>query len=183
VALGTDLRAHETGALDVGDVLHEDGRGRQPHRPPHVQARERRAGDPGGLHPEQPLVQDSAKLVSWKRGQGETLAVDAPLFVSRRGRRISTRTLRYLFAARQRRAGFDPAVLLSFLEALGPDESLPGFVRERSCAPHGDGQEGRCRAHLLPPRYQQPLGLQPLGPALMRVFVFMGAFLSWPSHL
>ena len=47
------------------------------------------------------------KLVSWKRGQGESLAPDAPLFVSRRGRRISTRTLRYLFAVWQRRAGFD----------------------------------------------------------------------------
>ena len=106
VALGTGLREHEIAALDVGDVLHEDGCVR---RRIALRTFKRSSTEPAT---QEVFIPDSlfyklGKLVSWKRGQGESLAPDAPLFVSRRGRRISTRTLRYLFAVWQRRAGFD----------------------------------------------------------------------------
>jgi integrase len=106
VALGTGLREHEIAALDVGDVLHEDGRVR---RRIALRTFKRSSTEPAT---QEVFVPDSlwyklGKLVSWKRTQGESLEPAAPLFVSRRGRRISTRTLRYLFAVWQRRAGFD----------------------------------------------------------------------------
>lgn len=58
------------------------------------------------------LLPDSAwyklgKFIAWKRAQGESLEPTAPLFVSRRGLRIATRTLRHLFRLWQERAGFD----------------------------------------------------------------------------
>jgi len=47
------------------------------------------------------------KFISWKRAQGESVAPGAPLFLSRRRRRIATRTLRHMFRLWQTRAGFD----------------------------------------------------------------------------
>jgi len=92
VALGTGLREHEIAALDVGDVLHDDGRVR---RRIALRTFKRSSTEPAT---QEVFIPDSlwyklGKLVSWKRGQGESLEPAAPLFVSRRGRRISTRTL------------------------------------------------------------------------------------------
>jgi len=106
LALGTGLREHEIAALDVGDVLHEDGRVR---RRIALRVFKRSSPDPA---PQEVFLPDAlwyklGKLVTWKRGRGESLAPDAPLFVSRRGRRIATRTLRHLFRVWQDRAGFD----------------------------------------------------------------------------
>jgi integrase len=113
VALGTGLREHEIAALDVGDVLHDDGRVRRRialrvFKRSSTELATQEVFLPDGVWYKRGRRQDRlGKLVSWKRGQGESLAADAPLFVSRRGRRISTRTLRYLFAVWQQRAGFD----------------------------------------------------------------------------
>ena len=106
LALGTGLREHEIAALDVGDVLHEDGRVR---RRIALRVFKRSSPDPA---PQEVFLPDAlwyklGKLVTWKRGRGESLAPDAPLFVSRRGRRIATRTLRHLFRVWQDRAGLD----------------------------------------------------------------------------
>lgn len=86
LALGTGLREHEIAALDVGDVLHEDGRVR---RRIALRTFKRSSTEPATQRVFIPdsLVYKLGKLVSWKRGQGESLAADAPLFVSRRGRR------------------------------------------------------------------------------------------------
>lgn len=106
VALGTGLREHEIAALNVGDVLHEDGRVR---RRLVLRVFKRAAADPT---PQEVFVPDSlwyklTKFASWKRARGEGLEAEAPLFVSRIGERIATRTLRHLFGVWQRRAGFD----------------------------------------------------------------------------
>jgi site-specific recombinase XerC len=106
VALGTGLREHEIAALDVGDVLHGDGRIR---RRVALRVFKRATDDPA---PQEVFLPDSVwyklgKLVTWKKGRGESLEPGAPLFVSRRGERIATRTLRHLFRVWQTRAGFD----------------------------------------------------------------------------
>ncbi|HYM96857.1 MAG TPA: tyrosine-type recombinase/integrase, partial [Candidatus Sulfotelmatobacter sp.] len=106
VALGTGLREHEIAALDVGDVLHDDGRVR---RRITLRTFKRSTTEPAT---QEVFLPDSVwyklgKLVGWKRTSGESLTPDAPLFVSRRGKRIATRTLRYLFRLWQERAGFD----------------------------------------------------------------------------
>jgi integrase/recombinase XerC len=92
-------------ALDVGDVLHEDRLRRR------IALRTFKRSSTKSATQEV-FIPDSlsyklGKLVSWKRGEGEGLDPAAPLFMSRRGRRISTRTLRYLFAVWQQRAGLD----------------------------------------------------------------------------
>ncbi len=106
VALGTGLREHEIAALNVGDVLHDDGRVR---RRIALRTFKRSSTEPAT---QEVFLPDSVwyklgKLVGWKRTSGESLAPDAPLFISRRGKRIATRTLRYLFRLWQKRAGFD----------------------------------------------------------------------------
>lgn len=106
VALGTGLREHEIAALNVGDVLHADGRIR---RRLALRVFKRSAKNPA---PQEVFVPDGlwyklGKFVGWKRTSGESVEAGAPLFVSRRSGRLATRTLRYLFAVWQERAGFD----------------------------------------------------------------------------
>ena len=108
LALGTGLREHEIAALSVGDVLHDDGRIR---RRIALRVFKRSAKEPVSQEVFLPdgVWYKLGKFISWKRGSGESLDADAPLFVSRRGGKLATRTLRYLFAEWQSRAGFDKA--------------------------------------------------------------------------
>ena len=90
----------------MGDILHEDGRIR---RRVALRVFKRATDDPA---PQEVFLPDSAwyklgKFITWKKGRGESLEAGAPLFVSRRGERIATRTLRHLFRVWQARAGFD----------------------------------------------------------------------------
>ena len=55
------------------------------------------------------------KLRAWKAREGESLDRDAPLFVSQRGTRLSTRQLRHAFAVWQERADFERHVSLHML--------------------------------------------------------------------
>ncbi|MBI2894394.1 MAG: tyrosine-type recombinase/integrase [Deltaproteobacteria bacterium] len=106
LALATGMREHELVALNLGDVLADDGkvRGR-------VQLRvfKRSREDARG----QEVVLSSGvqakleKFLRWKRQQSEAMATDAPLFVSRKGNRLSTRQVRHAFQLWQRRAGFE----------------------------------------------------------------------------
>ncbi len=108
LALGTGLREHEITALDVGDVLHDDGRIR---RRIALRTFKRSSNEPAT---QEVFLPDAvwyklAKFIGWKKTSGEGLGADSPLFISRRGTRIATRTLRYLFRLWQGRAGFDRA--------------------------------------------------------------------------
>ena len=106
VALGTALREHEILALDVGDVFGPDGRARR-----RVQLRVfKRSND--DTEKQEVVLPDNLrakldKLRAWKKRRGESLDADAPLFVSRKGKRLSTRQLRHLFHQWQERAGFE----------------------------------------------------------------------------
>lgn len=115
MALGTGLRAHELVALDVGDVFDATGRPRR-----RIQLRVFK-GDGRGVDDEQEVLLSDAlrsklgKLRRWKDQRGESLEPDAPLFVSQRGTRLSTRQLRHAFAGWQERAGFERHVSLHAL--------------------------------------------------------------------
>jgi site-specific recombinase XerC len=106
LALGTGLREHEIAALNVGDVAHSHGRIR---RRVALRVFKRASADPA---PQEVFVPDSlsyklTRFMAWKKTSGEELGPDSPLFVSRLGQRIATRTLRSLFHVWQERAGFD----------------------------------------------------------------------------
>lgn len=106
LALGTGLREHELLALDLGDVFDGDGRAK---RRVALRVFKRSADEPAGQEVVLPdLVRAKLeKLRAWKKREGESLAPDAPLFVSRLGRRLSARQLRENFVTWQRRAGFE----------------------------------------------------------------------------
>lgn len=107
MALGTGLRAHELVALDVGDVFDSAG---EPKRRVLLRVFK---GDGRGEDDLQEVVLSEALraklagLRTWKHEQGESLTNEAPLFVSQRGLRLSTRQLRHAFGIWQVRAGFD----------------------------------------------------------------------------
>jgi integrase len=106
VALGTALREHEICALNVGDLLHDDGKIKR-RFPLRVFKRSNRdVADQQCIVPDA-LAYKLTKFFAWKRAKNESLAPDAPLFVSRLGKRLATRTLRLLFRTWQERAGFD----------------------------------------------------------------------------
>jgi integrase len=106
VALGTGLREHEIAALDVGDLVLEDGRIRR-RIELRIFKRSTRSPAPQDVFLPDAVWYKLGKFVDWKRSHGEALDPAAPLFVSRRRRRIATRTLRHLFAVWQARAGLD----------------------------------------------------------------------------
>jgi integrase/recombinase XerC len=105
-ALGTALREHEICALNVGDIMHPDGRikGRFDLR---VFKRSNTDRSAQFCVVPPPLAYKLAKFIAWKKARGESLEPDAPLFISRLRQRIATRTVRFMFRTWQERAGFD----------------------------------------------------------------------------
>lgn len=106
VALGTGLRCHEIAALNAGDVFHSDG---TPRRRVPLQVFKRGAKR---LARQEVIIPDAlfaklAKFYKYKVGRKESVAPDAPLFVSQRGTRIALRSLRHVFARWQERAHFE----------------------------------------------------------------------------
>lgn len=105
LALGTGLREHEILALDVGDVF-DDGKSR---RRLVLRVFKRCSDSPANQEVVLPdaLRTKLDRLFRWKRSVGESLDRDAPVFVSRRGNRLSARQLREVFHVWQERAGFE----------------------------------------------------------------------------
>ena len=175
-ALGTGLRAHELLALDVGDVFDGDGRARR-----RVQLRVfKRSNDdvsvqevilPNGLRAK------LDKLWRWKRAEGQSLAADAPLFVSRNGNRLSGRQLRERSPSGRRRpdsTGGSPSTGCATRAAptsTGPPRTCawcsasPGTPASRArCATPTRPTKtwfGRCR--ICPAEGGQPVGDLPAG--------------------
>ena len=104
IALATALREHEIVGLDVGDVYDEAGK-------PRVRVTLRVFKRSSKLVASQqimlgdPLRAKLEKFRGWKERNGESLAADAPLFISRNHNRLSTRQLRHLVHVWQKRAG------------------------------------------------------------------------------
>ena len=105
-ALGTGLREHELLALDLGDVFDDAGCAK---RRITLRVFKRSADEPAVQEVVLPdLVRAKLeKLRAWKKREGESLAPNAPLFVSRIGKRLSSRQLRENFGVWQERAGFE----------------------------------------------------------------------------
>jgi len=106
LAFGTALREHEIAALDVGDVLLPNERVR---RRVTLRVFKRSSSNPAPQDVFLPdnLLYKMTKFIAWKRANGESLEPTAPLFLSYRGTRLATRSLRYLFHIWQERAGLD----------------------------------------------------------------------------
>ena len=140
MALGTGLRAHELVALDVGDVFDAAG---EPKR--RVLLRVFKGQDEAGRERQEVVLSAAlrtklAALRAWKDEIGESLATEAPLFVSQRGLRLSTRQLCHAFGIWQVRAGFErhPAVRPSSQrrhhDALHPPERRGPRARRRAAS-------------------------------------------------
>jgi site-specific recombinase XerC len=141
MALATGLRAHELVALDVGDVFDDAGRVRR-----RLALRVFKGDGRGEDDRQEVLLSDTLrakleKFHAWKVREGESLGSGAPVFVSQRGTRLSTRQLRHAFAVWQKRAGFERHVSLHMLRhsacsavyALSKDLRLTQrFARHRS---------------------------------------------------
>lgn len=106
LALGTGLRAHELLALNVGDVFDVEGRARR-----RIQLRVFKRSNPDEAAQE--VVHGSGlrakleRLRRWKQREGQVLAPDAPIFVSRNSNRLSARQLGQGFHRWQEQAGFE----------------------------------------------------------------------------
>lgn len=106
LALGTGLREFEIAALNVGDVTNKNGNPR--HR---VELRvfksctDNPARQEVGLN--NTVRHKLKKFLAWKKTRGEPLENSAPLFVSRKGNRLSTRRMRAMFRDWQTKAGFE----------------------------------------------------------------------------
>jgi integrase/recombinase XerC len=108
-ALGTGLREHELVALNVGDVFDESG---IPRRRVALSVFKRSNDNP---ELQQVLLSERlraklAKFYGWKVRDGESVAAEAPLFVSRKSNRLSTRQVRRLIHVWQDRAGVEAKV-------------------------------------------------------------------------
>jgi site-specific recombinase XerD len=111
LALGTGLREMEVAALNVGDVTIRQTPGAAPSVKRRIVLRvfKRSAKDPA---PQTVFLPDSIvyklrKFLRWKIARDEKVGVDDPLFISRKGNRLSCRMIRLAFANWQDRAGFD----------------------------------------------------------------------------
>ncbi len=104
MALATGLRAHEIVALDVGNIVNTKGTIR---RRVELQVFKKSSKQPAV---QEILLSESlrtklAKFLEWKKGKGESLAPEAPLFISKKRSRLSTRQLRHMLKGWQERAG------------------------------------------------------------------------------
>lgn len=110
VALGSGLRESEIVGLNVGDVTHATT-GRATRRVELAVYKRSAKGKDTGVPQEillaDNLVQKINRFVRWKVDHKQSVEPSAPLFISRKGNRLSTRQVRELFATWQKRAGFE----------------------------------------------------------------------------
>ncbi len=106
IALGSALREHEIVALDVGDVS-KDGKSVKTCFPLRIFKRSNDDADAQEAYLPDACRYKLEKFLRWKKSVEESIALDAPLFVSRIGQRLSDRTVRYSFAEWSKVAGFE----------------------------------------------------------------------------
>ena len=106
VALGTGLREHEIAALTIGDILNPAG---------HIRIKitlktfKRSTSRPASqeVPVNQRLKIKLAKFIAWKKRRGQSIDMNAPLFVSKKKNPISTRAMRTMFQKWQFKAGIE----------------------------------------------------------------------------
>lgn len=128
LTLGTALREHEVVALDMRDVFDDAGTPR--HR---VALRVFKRSNPDRTM-QQVVLNETirAKLTkyrAWKARKGESLAGDAPLFVSRHSKRLSKRQVRRLIHVWQDRAGVEANLGFHALRHT----AITGLYRGKRC--------------------------------------------------
>lgn len=110
VALGTGLRESELVALNVGDVTNPRT-GRATRRVVLSVYKRSSKGEETGVPQEvmlpDALVRKLNRFLGWKAARGESVEPEAPLFISRKRNRLSTRSVRELFVKWQEAAGFE----------------------------------------------------------------------------
>lgn len=115
LASGAGLRELEIVALNVGDVAAGgDIRGRvtlhvfkgSKRKPLPTRGRDKKKGAGQYVFLSRLLQRKMGKFLGWKKRRGESLAPDAPLFISQRKGRLATRTIRHRWAAWQKLARF-----------------------------------------------------------------------------
>lgn len=108
ISLGfaTGMREHELAALTVGDVLDKKGSIRR-----HIILNTfKKATDKPA--PQDVILSESVptklkKYLQWKKRENHDLSTKAPLFLSRKGNPLSTKSMRTMFTKWQKAAGFD----------------------------------------------------------------------------
>jgi len=104
LALGTGLRESEVLGLNVGDVM--DDRGKVKRRITlRVYKRCTDSPMPQDVFLPDALMFKLGKFLKWKTSHHESLDNDAPLFISRRKKRLSARMVREAFHQWQKKAG------------------------------------------------------------------------------
>lgn len=109
LALGTALREHELVALNVGDVT-SDGEHVRRRFPLRVFKQSNRDASEQEARLPDDARYKLATFLKWKAKNGEPLDLEAPLFLSRHKKRLSTRMVRHAFSVWQSRAGFERRV-------------------------------------------------------------------------
>jgi integrase len=104
LALGTGLRLGEIVGLNVGDVFNGNGRPRTRTR---IRPEIAKRGKAGDVFLPDKLVAKLRRFRAFKKGRGESLEPDAPLFCNQSRTRISKRRVQFAWREWQRRAGFD----------------------------------------------------------------------------
>lgn len=106
LALGTALREHEIGALNVGDIYTQDG---APKRRVVLRVFKKSSEDASMQEVFLPdtLRAKLSRFYVWKQQHNESVLSDAPLLISKKKGRISLRQIRRLFAKWQEKAGLD----------------------------------------------------------------------------
>jgi integrase len=139
MALGTGLRISEILGLNIGDVFAPNG---QPKIRVRIRAEIAKGGRTADVFLPARLVPKLRALWRFKKGRGESLEPDAPVFCSQSRRRLSVRRVQTAWVAWQREAGLDRsypfhALRHSAITAVYPGPLLGAAVRE-ACEPVDD---------------------------------------------
>jgi integrase len=104
LALGTGLRISEILGLNVGDVFAPNG---QPKTRVRIHPEIAKGGKAADVFLPARLLPKLRALWRFKKGRGESLEPDAPVFCSQSRRRLSVRRVQTAWTAWQREAGLD----------------------------------------------------------------------------
>jgi site-specific recombinase XerC len=110
LALGTGLRLFEIAALNIADVYKPNGTPRSIIILHVFKGHQRKNGNsraPQQVHVPEALRYKLKTFFRYKKKTGEPIDFGDPLFISKRGTRLSSRSINYMFTVWQEHARFD----------------------------------------------------------------------------